>query len=134
MDGSWFNSTRRPAIISIMDSWLGLIRARSRPWSRARVKKARLRAGRFGAPKELAAGGLGSIDEFVAAYQAAGGAVIDRASLHWWLVLATLRWGVMCRYQYERHRTGQTRSVELAAIGRRVCETEYDLLTLLERT
>ncbi|MEE6165818.1 MULTISPECIES: phosphotransferase family protein [unclassified Mycolicibacterium] len=92
-----------------------------------------IRAWRFGAPKELPAGGLGSIDEFVSAYQAAGGAAVDRDTLHWWLVLATLRWGVICRHQYERHRSGQTRSVELAAIGRRVCETEYDLLTLLER-
>jgi aminoglycoside phosphotransferase (APT) family kinase protein len=91
-----------------------------------------IRAWRFGAPKELGAGGLGSIDEFVTAYQEAGGAAIDRGALHWWLVLATLRWGVICRYQYERHRSGQTRSVELAAIGRRVCETEYDLLILLE--
>ena len=52
--------------------------------------------------------------------------------MHWWLVLSTLRWGVICRYQAERHLSGQTRSVELAAIGRRVCETEFDLLTLLE--
>jgi hypothetical protein len=49
------------------------------------------------------------------------------------LVLATLRWGVICRYQAERHLSGQTRSVELAAIGRRVCETEWDLLTLLDK-
>lgn len=91
-----------------------------------------IRAWRFGAPRELGAGGLGSIDDFVTAYQDADGAPIDRGALHWWLVLATLRWGVICRYQYERHRCGQTRSVELAAIGRRVCETEYDLLTLVE--
>jgi hypothetical protein len=52
--------------------------------------------------------------------------------VRWWLVLSTLRWGVICRYQAERHLSGQTRSVELAAIGRRVCETEFDLLTLLE--
>jgi aminoglycoside phosphotransferase (APT) family kinase protein len=91
-----------------------------------------IRAWRFGAPRDLGAGGLGSIEDFVTAYENAGGAAIDRAALHWWLVLATLRWGVICRYQYERHRSGQTRSVELAAIGRRVCETEYDLLTLLE--
>ncbi|MDO3401828.1 MULTISPECIES: phosphotransferase family protein [Mycobacteriaceae] len=91
-----------------------------------------IRAWRFGAPRELAAGGLGSIEDFVTAYEAAGGAAVDRAALRWWLVAATLRWGVICRYQFERHRSGQTRSVELAAIGRRVCETEYDLLTLLE--
>lgn len=91
-----------------------------------------IRAWRFGAPSRLAAGGLGSIDEFVAAYQDAGGATVDRATLHWWLVLATLRWGVICRFQAERHLSGQTRSVELAAIGRRVCETEWDVLDLLE--
>lgn len=91
-----------------------------------------IRAWRFGAPSSLGAGGLGSIEEFVTAYEAAGGSSVDRSALRWWLVAATLRWGVICRYQYERHRSGLTRSVELAAIGRRVCETEYDLLTLLE--
>jgi aminoglycoside phosphotransferase (APT) family kinase protein len=91
-----------------------------------------IRAWRFGAPADYAAGGLGSIEDFLAAYEQAGGAAIDRAAFHWWLVLATLRWGVICRYQAERHLSGQNRSVELAAIGRRVCETEWDLLTLLE--
>ncbi len=91
-----------------------------------------IRAWRFGAPASMAAGGLGSIDDFVAAYEDAGGAAVDRAALRWWLVVATLRWGVICRFQAERHLSGQTRSVELAAIGRRVCETEWDLLDLLE--
>ena len=80
----------------------------------------------------MAAGGLGSIDDFVAAYEDAGGATVDRATLRWWLVVATLRWGVICRFQAERHLSGHTRSVELAAIGRRVCETEWDVLDLLE--
>jgi aminoglycoside phosphotransferase (APT) family kinase protein len=91
-----------------------------------------IRAWRFGAPASRAAGGLGSVEDFLAAYEHAGGAAIDRATFHWWLVLATLRWGVICRYQAERHLSGQTRSVELAAIGRRVCETEWDLLDLLD--
>jgi len=73
-------------------------------------------------------------EDFVAAYEEAGGSAVDRTALRWWLVAATLRWGVICRYQYERHRSGLARSVELAAIGRRVCETEYDLLNLLETT
>jgi aminoglycoside phosphotransferase (APT) family kinase protein len=90
-----------------------------------------VRAWRFGAPAPLAAGGLGGIEEFVSAYEAAGGAPVDRTALHWWLVLGTLKWGIICRYQAERHLSGQTRSVELAAIGRRVCETEWDLLDLL---
>ena len=90
-----------------------------------------IRAWRFGAPRELGAGGLGSIEEFLAAYERAGGAAVDRTAFQWWLVLATLRWGVICRYQAHRHLSGQTRSVELAAIGRRVSETEFDLLNLL---
>jgi aminoglycoside phosphotransferase (APT) family kinase protein len=91
-----------------------------------------IRAWRFGAPARLGAGGLGSIEEFLAAYAEASGTGVDLVEFRWWLALATLRWGVICRYQAERHLTGQTRSVELAAIGRRVCETEWDLLDLLE--
>lgn len=91
-----------------------------------------VRAWRFGAPAGLAAGGLGGIEDFVAAYEQAGGAAVDRDALHWWLVLGTLKWGIICRYQAERHLSGQTRSVELAAIGRRVCENEWDILDLLE--
>lgn len=91
-----------------------------------------VRAWRFGAPAELAAGGLGGIEEFVAAYEQAGGQRVDRDALHWWLVLATLKWGVICRVQAERHLSGETRSVELATIGRRVCENEWDILDLLE--
>ena len=91
-----------------------------------------IRAWRFGAPVELSAGGLGTIEDFVSAYEQAGGGPVDRTVLHWWLVLATLRWGVICRVQAERHLSGQTPSVELAAVGRRVCETEWDILDLLE--
>ena len=91
-----------------------------------------IRAWRFGAPKALAAGGLGGIEDFLTAYEDAGGVPVDRDGFRWWLALATLRWGVICRYQAERHLSGQTPSVELATIGRRVCETEWDLLDLLE--
>ena len=91
-----------------------------------------IRAWRFGAPEHLGAGGLGAVESFVTAYEAAGGASIDRDAFRWWLTLATLRWGVICRFQAERHLSGQTPSVELAAIGRRVAETEWDVLDLLE--
>ena len=92
-----------------------------------------IRAWRFGAPTDRAAGGLGNIEDFLGGYERASGIAVDRMAFHWWLVLATLRWGVICRYQAERHLSGQTRSVELAAIGRRVCETEWDLLNLLDK-
>jgi aminoglycoside phosphotransferase (APT) family kinase protein len=91
-----------------------------------------IRAWRFGAPEQLGAGGLGSVDTFLSAYEHAAGGEVDRDAFRWWLTLATLRWGVICRFQAERHLSGKTPSVELAAIGRRVAETEWDVLDLLE--
>lgn len=90
-----------------------------------------IRAWRFGAPEDMGAGGLGSVESFLSAYEAASGTELDRDVFRWWLTVATLRWGVICRFQAERHLSGQTRSVELAAIGRRVAETEWDVLDLL---
>ena len=91
-----------------------------------------IRAWRFGAPAARDAGGLGSVEDFLRGYEQASGITVDRVAFHWWLVLATLRWGIICRYQAERHLSGLSPSVELATIGRRVCETEWDLLDLLE--
>lgn len=91
-----------------------------------------IRAWRFGAPEHHGAGGLGSVEDFLSAYESAAGMALDREAFRWWLTVATLRWGVICRYQAERHLSGQTESVELAAIGRRVSETEWDVLDLLE--
>jgi aminoglycoside phosphotransferase (APT) family kinase protein len=93
-----------------------------------------VRAWRFGEDARPA-GGLGPVEDFVASYERAGGGAagghVDRDALRWWQVLGTLRWGVICQRQAHRHLSGQTRSVELAAIGRRVCENEWDLLELL---
>lgn len=91
-----------------------------------------LRAWRFGAPVQRAAGGLGDIETFLAAYEQAADCRVDRDRFDWWLLLGTLRWGIICRYQAQRHLSGQSRSVELATIGRRVSETEWDLLRLLD--
>ena len=88
-----------------------------------------VKAWRFGARPEAA--GVGTVDELLAAYRAAGGGPVDRAPFHWWLVAKTLQWGIICMKQAAVHLTGATRSVELAAIGRRVAEEEWDLLELL---
>jgi aminoglycoside phosphotransferase (APT) family kinase protein len=91
-----------------------------------------IRAWRFGAPEHLGAGGLGGVETFLSAYETAAGVTLDRDTFRWWLTVATLRWGVICRFQAERHLSGQAPSVELAAIGRRVAETEWDVLDLLD--
>ncbi|CAN3128062.1 phosphotransferase family protein [Mycobacterium sp. smrl_JER01] len=90
-----------------------------------------IRAWRFGAPESVGAGGLGSVEAFLQAYESASGVPLDRKVFRWWLTVATVRWGVICRHQAQRHLSGETPSVELAAIGRRVSETEWDLLDLL---
>jgi aminoglycoside phosphotransferase (APT) family kinase protein len=88
-----------------------------------------VKAWRFGSP--LPVGGFGTVEQLVTAYEGAGGRPVDLGSLHWWQVLGTLRWGIICIVQALTHTTGALRSVELAAIGRRVCEVEWDLLELL---
>jgi aminoglycoside phosphotransferase (APT) family kinase protein len=87
------------------------------------------KAWRFGSA--LPVGGFGSVDDLVAGYERAGGVGVDLTALRWWEVLGTLRWGVICIVQTVTHLSGAVRSVELAAIGRRVCEVEWDLLELL---
>ncbi len=88
-----------------------------------------VKAWRFGAAAPVA--GIGTREELLAAYRAAGGADISLDELRWWEILGTLRWGVICMTQAWAHLSGAHRSVELAAIGRRVCEQEWDLLLLL---
>lgn len=90
-----------------------------------------VKAWRFGAAPPVA--GLGEYDDLFASYEASGGSPIDPAVVHWWEVLGTWKWAIMCIVQASVHLTGATCSHELAAIGRRVCENEYDLLAMLER-
>jgi len=87
------------------------------------------KAWRFGAPKPVA--GVGTYEELFAAYGEASGIEVDPAVVRWWETLGTLKWGVMCMMQSNVHLSGMSRSHELAAIGRRVCENEHDLLGLL---
>jgi aminoglycoside phosphotransferase (APT) family kinase protein len=84
------------------------------------------RAWRFGGPGEV--GGFGSRAELAAAY----GPGIDPDRVRFWEVLGSLKWGVICQLQSGAHLRGEVRSVERAAIGRRVAEAELDLLLSLE--
>ena len=88
------------------------------------------RAWRFGSDRPVA--GVGPYDQLFDAYEEASGRPVDRDVVLWWEVLGTLKWGIMCIMQARAHLEGLSRSMELAAIGRRVCENEHDLLLLLE--
>ena len=89
-----------------------------------------VRAWRFGSEHPVA--GIGDYDTLLDEYQKASGLPADRDALRWWEVLGTLKWGIMCMLQASAHLLGFSRSHELAAIGRRVCENEYDILLALE--
>jgi aminoglycoside phosphotransferase (APT) family kinase protein len=88
-----------------------------------------VRAWRFGAARPVA--GMGEYRDLLDAYAEASGVTVDPSVLRWWETLGTLKWGIMCIMQATVHLSGMSRSHELAAIGRRVCENEHDLLLLL---
>ncbi|KAA9159624.1 phosphotransferase family protein [Amycolatopsis acidicola] len=81
---------------------------------------------RFGSP--LPAGGFGTVEELLDGYAEVAGERPDAEAVRWWQLYGTTRWTVGCRAMAERHLSGETPSVELAAVGRRVCEQEHDLL------
>lgn len=84
---------------------------------------------RFGSDQPVA--GVGPRAELLDGYAAQAGWRPDEEQLRWWELYATVTWGLMCRVQAERHLSGAERSVELAAIGRRACEQEFDVLLAL---
>ncbi|MHB1445777.1 MAG: phosphotransferase family protein, partial [Acidimicrobiales bacterium] len=79
----------------------------------------------------LPVGGFGTYEDLITGYEEAGGDPVERSSLLWWEVFGNLRWGIICMMQASAHTGRAIRSVELAAIGRRVCEVEWDLLSIL---
>ncbi len=89
-----------------------------------------VKAWRFGSA--LPVGGIGRYEQLFEAYEEASGRPVDPDVVRWWEVLGTLKWGIMCILQANAHLAGFTRSHELAAIGRRVCENEHDLFLALE--
>lgn len=77
-------------------------------------------------------GGFGQLNELLAVYNEKTGLSLTERDIDWWEMLGSLKWGIMCMIMYEAFRSGADPSVERAAIGRRVSETEIDLINLLE--
>jgi len=90
-----------------------------------------VRSWRFG-NDTLPVGGIGRREELWEAYEAAGGGHVDAAAAHFWEVFGNLRWGIICIGQARAYLDKLSRSVELASIGRRTAETEWELLNLME--
>ncbi|KGB52215.1 Aminoglycoside phosphotransferase [Sphingopyxis sp. LC81] len=86
---------------------------------------------RFGALDKLAFG-VGSLEDYFAAYEAAGGVPVDRTRFRFWLIYRTLWWALGCLQMGQMWRSGADRTVERVVIGRRTAEQELDLVRLLE--
>src|SRR5215472_2992751 len=87
------------------------------------------KAWRFGSPHPV--GGFGARADLMAGYAAGGGVPPDEDTQRWWELSGTLRWALLCRRQAERYLAGGEPSIELAVLGRRVCEQEWDTLLAL---
>ena len=90
------------------------------------------KAWRFGSPSPV--GGFGTRHDLMAGYADAGGVPPDEATQRWWELYGTVRWALLCRRQAARYLADGERSIELAVLGRRVCEQEYDVLLALGYT
>lgn len=88
-----------------------------------------VRSWRFGGAKPV--GGIGERDAFYAAYERASGRRVDPERVRWWEVFGNVRWGIICISQARAYLDGHSDSVELASIGRRTAETEWELLELI---
>lgn len=77
-------------------------------------------------------GGFGSREALFEAYEAAGGEPVDPDRVRFHEIFGTLKWGIMCQMLCHAHLSGEVNSIERAAIGRRVCETELDILMYLD--
>ena len=76
--------------------------------------------------------GFTDLETFFAAYNAAGGAPVDRGAFRFWLVYRTVWWALGCLSMGVAWRSGTDRSLERVVVARRAAEQELDLLTLLE--
>lgn len=85
---------------------------------------------RFGRA-DLPVGGFGQMEDLLAGYQSAGGATVDRDHLNFWIVFGSFWWSVCCLIMAESYRSGENRSVERPAIGRRASEGQADCVALL---
>jgi aminoglycoside phosphotransferase (APT) family kinase protein len=91
-----------------------------------------IRSWRFGRDERPVAG-LSEIDELRDAYLAAGGEWPGRERRDWWEAMGNVKWAVICARQAADHLAGRRPSHELASLGRRICEPEWDLLQLIGR-
>lgn len=90
-----------------------------------------MRDWRFGKQnKEV--GGFADRSDFYSAYEQASKFKVKPSSVLFWEIIGNLRWAMGSIQQAERHLSGKDKGIELAAIGRRTGEMEYEAMRLIE--
>jgi aminoglycoside phosphotransferase (APT) family kinase protein len=90
-----------------------------------------VRSWRFGNDR-LTCGGVGTREELIEAYGRASAHPVDARALRFWELFGNLRWGVFTLLQLRGYLDGTAPNVELATIGRRAAETEWEILNLID--
>ena len=85
---------------------------------------------RFG-KNDKVVGGFGELEDLLEGYNSVSKLRVNKEMVRCWQVFGTFRWGVICLIQAYAHLNGTINSIEKAAIGRRVSETEIDIVDLL---
>ena len=85
---------------------------------------------RFG-KNDKVVGGFGELEDLLEGYNSVNKLKVNKEMVKCWQVFGTFRWGVICLIQAYAHLNGTINSIEKAAIGRRVSETEIDIIDLL---
>lgn len=79
-------------------------------------------------------GGFGDLPDLLAGYREAGGAAISPERVDFWTMVGSLKWGVMTTIMHAAFAADPIAGPERAVIGRRLSETEADIVAILERT
>jgi len=78
------------------------------------------------------AGGIADRTPFYRGYQSESGRSIDEQRVHFWEVLASVRWAIIALQQSDRHMFGGECGLDLASTGRRATECDLEILMLLD--
>jgi aminoglycoside phosphotransferase (APT) family kinase protein len=79
-------------------------------------------------------GGVADLIDFIPPYEAASGRKVKAIDLHYWQVMAHIRWSIIALQQAQRYLVDGELSLELALTGKIVAELEWEILQLTEQT
>jgi aminoglycoside phosphotransferase (APT) family kinase protein len=90
-----------------------------------------VRAWRFG-EDDRPVGGLCSREKLWDLYGRETGVDVDVNAALWWEIFGNWKWTVICVLQAASHKAGRVLNVELASLGRRTAEVEWELIARIE--